>query len=101
MMEASGKGYCMFASKNDFKNSTLLIVFSMLLCVPYTQAQQQTEGEVRTEEWEMDLRLPSAAPVTSPSTGTFVLPDEKQNQELKSCCQGWRKTRVIPACVRS
>ena len=73
----------MFASKNDFKNSTLLILFSMLLCVPYTQAQQQTEGEVRTEEWEMDLRLPSAAPVSSPRASTFVLPDEKQNQELQ------------------
>lgn len=82
-MEASGKGYCMFASINDFKNSTLLILFSMLLCVPYAQAQQQAEGEVRTEEWEMDLRLPSAAPVTSPSAGTFVLPDEVQNQKLQ------------------
>ena len=73
----------MFASKNDFKNSTLLIVFSMLLCVPYAHAQQQAEEEVRTEEWEMDLRLPSAAPVTSPQASTFVLPDDEQNQELQ------------------
>ena len=73
----------MFASKNDLKNSTLMILFSTLLCVPYAQAQQQTEGEVRTEEWEMDLRLPSAAPVTSGSTGTYVLPDEEQNQKLQ------------------
>ena len=83
MMEASGKGYCMFASKNDLKSTTLLMLFSTLLCVPFAQAQQQTEGEVRTEEWEMDLRLPSAAPVTSPSAGTFVLPDEEQNQKLQ------------------
>ena len=82
-MEASGKGYCMFASKNNLKSSTLLILFSMLLWAPFAKAQQQTEGEVRTEEWEMDLRLPSAAPVPRPRAGTFVLPDEKQNQELQ------------------
>ena len=83
MMEASGKGHCMFASKIDLKNSTLLFLLSMLLCASFSQAQQQAGEEVRTEEWEMDLRLPSAAPVIKPGTGAFVLPDEEQNQKLQ------------------
>jgi len=83
MMEASGKGNCMFASNFDFKNPILLILFSTLLCASYSQAQQQPEEETRTEEWEMDLRLPSAAPVSNPGGGAFVLPDEEQSQELK------------------
>jgi len=73
----------MFASKIDLKNSTLLFLLSMLLCASFSQAQQQAGEEVRTEEWEMDLRLPSAAPVIKPGTGAFVLPDEEQNQKLQ------------------
>ena len=73
----------MFASNIDLKNLTLLILFSTLLCVSYSQAQQRPDEEVRTEEWEMDLRLPSAAPVTNAGGGALVLPDEEQNQKLQ------------------
>ena len=73
----------MFASTIDLKNPTLLILFSTLLCVSYSQAQQQPEEEVRTEEWEMDLSLPSAAPVIDPAVAAYVLPDEEQGQELQ------------------
>ena len=97
MMEDSGKGNCMFASKNILKFSTRLILLSALLCVTHSQAQQETEeadstdkrrierlGEVSTEEWEMDLRLPGAAAPVPPDIGDFVLPDEEQNQKLQS-----------------
>ena len=73
----------MFANTFNLKKTILLILFSTLLCVPNSQAQQQPEEEVRTEEWEMDLRLPSAAPVSKPGGGAFVLPDEEQNQKLQ------------------
>ena len=87
----------MFASKNILKFSTRLILLSALLCVTHSQAQQETEeadstdkrrierlGEVSTEEWEMDLRLPGAAAPVPPDIGDFVLPDDEQNQKLQS-----------------
>lgn len=78
----------MFASNFDLKNPILLILVSMLLCVSYSQAQQQPEEEARTEEWEMDLRLPSVASVANPGGGAFVLPDEEQNQKLQQLLSG-------------
>jgi len=95
-MEASGKGNCMLASKNTLNYLTLLIPLSAFLYVSYSQAQQQSAqadatdsrrierlGEVSTEEWEMDLLLPSEAPAITPQMHDFVLPDEEQNQRLK------------------
>ena len=84
MVEASGKGNCMFASKYNLKNLTVLILISSSLCVPGLQAQQQSQEETNTEEWEMDLRLPSAGSAIEPATGEAVLPDEKQNQQLQN-----------------
>jgi len=83
MMEASGKGNCMFASKNNHKNLTVLILISTLFCASVLQAQQQAEAETGTEEWEMDLRLPSAAPAGESVSGEAVLPDEEQNEQLQ------------------
>lgn len=82
MMEASGKGNCMFAIKNALKKSTVLSVLSVLLCAPCIQAQQPSQEEASTEEWEMDLRLPTAAPASSRGTAELVLPEEEQNQQL-------------------
>jgi len=92
----------MFASKNTLKYSMLLILFSVLVCPSYSQAQQQPEvtdnsgdpdstenrrierlGDVSTNEWEMKLALPSAAPSATSGGGDFVLPDEGQNQQLQ------------------
>ncbi len=100
----------MFANKNTPRFSTLLILLSVLLWVSLSSAQQQQEttdksspssaepdqskdpavnrhierlGEVKTNEWKMDLTLPSAAPVVSPGEGEFVLPDEEQDQQLQ------------------
>lgn len=97
MMEASGKGNCMFVSNNTFKYSTLLILLNALLCVSYSHAQQKSEGsdsdesrrierlgESSTDEWEMDLSLPSAATPVSPGMNELVLPDEEQNQQLQA-----------------
>jgi formylglycine-generating enzyme required for sulfatase activity len=101
MMEASGKGNCMFASNKLLKNSLLLIPISALVCAPYLHAQQDSEsqnsksqdssdsrridrlGEGSIDEWEMDLRLPSAAAPVSPDMNEPVLPDEEQNQQLQ------------------
>jgi len=96
MMEASGKGNCMFASKNTLKYSTRLILLGVLLCVSHSQAQQDPEGvnstdnrrierlgEGSTDEWEMDLRLPPAASPVSSGVAELKLPDEEQNQKLK------------------
>jgi len=86
----------MFASKNDLQILTRLILFSGLLCFSHSQAQQEQEeqeatesprverlGEKATDEWEMDLRLPSAAPVTTEDRHALVLPDEAQDRQLR------------------
>lgn len=86
----------MFASKNDLQYLTRLILFSGLLCFSHSQAQQDEQeqenaesrrverlGETATDEWEMDLRLPSTAPVSSHGKHDPVLPDEEQNRQLK------------------
>ena len=100
----------MFASKNIFRYWARLILFSLYLCAPQSQAQQapaetdknslqptesvdnpdSTEdrrierlGDVSTDQWEMDLALPGAAPAVSSGNGEWVLPDEEQNQKLQ------------------
>jgi len=85
MMEASGKGNCMFASKNTPKHLSRLILFSVLVWVSNLPALQQAEnaGKSSTDEWEMDLALPSAAPSASSGYGELVLPDKDQNQKLQ------------------
>jgi len=96
MMEASGKGNCMFASKNTLKYLLRLIPLSTLLCVSYSQAQQPAPardstdsrrierlGEGSTDEWEMDLRLPGLAPAVKLGNSEFALPDEEQNRKLQ------------------
>ena len=86
----------MFAGNNILTFSIRLIFFSALLCVTYSYAQQTSEsvestehrrierlGEGSTDEWEMDLRLPSAAVPESPGVSEVALPDTEQNQELQ------------------
>ena len=85
----------MIASNNTLKYTTWLILFSVFLCAPYSQAQQQAGspvddkrridrlGEGSTDEWEMDLALPSAAPASSSRNAELVLPDEDKNRELQ------------------
>jgi len=89
----------MIASKNTLKYSRRLLVLSVLLCVSYSQAQQaqpqqqakQGQEEPRlerldetgTDEWEMDLSLPKAAPAASQDKHDFVLPDAEQNAKLQ------------------
>ena len=94
----------MFASVNPFKYSIRLILFSVFLCVSQSQAQQQSKvtdksnpspagatdnrrierlGEVSTDQWEMDLAVPGAAPIVFPGNGEVVLLDEDQNQSLQ------------------
>ncbi len=83
----------MFAIKNTLKYLIRLILLGGLLCVSYSQAQQEQQenedsrversGETSTDEWEMDLRLPKAAPVAAQDKNDFVLPDAEQNQKLK------------------
>lgn len=85
----------MFASKRTFKYSIWAVLCSAI-CASHSLAQQQAEqtdssdnrrverlGETSTAEWEMDLRLPSAAPGVSPQAGELMLPDDKQNQQLQ------------------
>ncbi len=107
MTEASGKRNYMFADRNTFKAPYWLILFSAFVCMSHSSAQQQAKtiessrsastessespdkrrierlGEVTTDEWQMDLALPRAAPVISPDNGGFVLLDEDQNQRLR------------------
>jgi len=88
----------MFASKNNLKWMTRLILFSGLLANSCLQAQQDQDttesrrverlGETTADEWEMDLSLPKAAPVTSQDKQDFVLPDAAQNQQLKQLLSG-------------
>ena len=94
----------MFVSKNTFKFSVLLILFSALLCASHSHAQQQAAtvadpaegqdpsedrrierlGDVSADEWEMNLALPSAAPPPSSGNGSFTLPDEAQERQFQS-----------------
>lgn len=108
MTEATGKGNCMFSHNKitPIPQSLipfLLILISVALCPPYSHAQQQTEepgetpadveasdsrhierlGEAGTDEWEMDLALPPAAPQTPANGGTASLPDTEQDQVLQ------------------
>jgi len=100
MMEPTGKGYCMFACKKTFISprliACLLILFGVLLCLPFAHAQQETKeedsgenrrierlGEASADEWEMDLALPAAAPVAPGNGDAAALPDAAQNEELQ------------------
>ena len=90
----------MFACKNTIISphliACLLVLFSVLLCLPYAHAQQEIKdedsgenrridrlGEVSADEWEMDLALPAAAPVAPTNGDVAVLPDAAQNEELQ------------------
>jgi formylglycine-generating enzyme required for sulfatase activity len=102
MKRAIGKGNRMFAAESTTRQTRTLIMVGALLCATVSQAQQPpTEesgqdgnepsegrrierlGDVSTDEWELNLALPGA---TGPAASgdQFVLPDEEQNQELKS-----------------
>jgi hypothetical protein len=94
MTGATGKGNCMSAKTKSFNNLSLLILLGGFVCAPYLQAQQQDEeqgdnrhierlGEASTDEWDMDLALPDAAPVVTSENGVISLPDEQQNQQLQ------------------
>jgi len=71
----------MFACKKTFISprviSCLLILFSGLLCLSYSQAQQAVD------EWEMDLALPTAMPATPTGEDQTALPDEEQDRALR------------------
>ena len=90
----------MFACKKTFISprliACLLILFGVLLCLPFAHAQQETKeeesgenrrierlGEVSADEWEMDLALPAAAPVAPSNGDAAALPDALQNEELQ------------------
>ena len=94
MTRATGKGNCMFAKTLNFKHLALLILIGAFPCAPYLYAQQQDEtsgddrhidrlGEGSTDEWELDLALPSSSPATAPVDNNYSLPDEQQNRTLK------------------
>ena len=95
MTEATGKGNCMSANIKSFKKLLLLILIGGLCCVPVLLAQEQDDqatsddrhikrlGEVSTDEWDMDLALPKAAPVADTGNGSFSLPDQQQNRQLQ------------------
>ncbi|MCW8926168.1 MAG: SUMF1/EgtB/PvdO family nonheme iron enzyme [Xanthomonadales bacterium] len=92
----------MFASRNNPGYLPLLIFFSMVACVSYTQAQEQAAetgeqqardasesrrierlGEVTTDEWEMSLAVPSTAAAEAVDHADLALPDEAQDRELQ------------------
>ena len=90
----------MFASKNTFNFLMRLILISVFAWMPHSFAQQQPAetvespdstdgrridrlGEASSDEWEMDLALPSAATVVSPGGGEVKLPDADQNKKLQ------------------
>ena len=94
MTEASGKGNCMFAMTKTFNPLLLLILVGTVFCVPILQAQESTQtadddrhidrlGEVSTDEWQLDLALPSAAPAAAERDSSFSLPNEQQNRALQ------------------
>ena len=99
MTEASGKKNRMFASNNTLKQSTWLILISVLAWVLPLQAQQTQEAaqnpeasenrrierlsEGSTPEWEMDLSLFSTATEAPSDPAVLVLPDADQNQKLQ------------------
>ena len=96
----------MFACKRTFISprviACFLILFSVSLWMSYSHAQQRTEevgeatpgrntdvsrhierlAEGSTDEWEMDLALPTAASLGASGGGITSLPDDAQNQEL-------------------
>lgn len=90
----------MFATKNIRKNYRWLILSSAFLCMSYLGAQQPEDtdgvaestdnrhikrlGEVKTEEWEMDLALPPASIKNATKPRNLVLPDEVQDQQLQT-----------------
>jgi len=90
----------MFASKNTFRFLMGLILLSAFSWVLNSSAQQQAAepadsqsstderhierlDEASSDEWEMDLALPSAATVVSPVSGDIKLPDTDQNKKLQ------------------
>ena len=103
MTGATGKGICMFANKNTHNLIIGLLGFVVLLCPFSGSAQepaidsesQQAEsnlkeapeqnrridrlGDTDTDEWEMDLSMPAAAPGAA-SGNADALPDEAQNE---------------------
>ena len=126
MTGATGKGNCMSASKNTFKFLSLLFLFSGFWCASDLQAQQQPEtsaqpasssaetagsqentddrridrlGEAGTDEWELNLALPSEVPAAQAVNADISLPDSEQNQELQkllsSVAANPRNTKVL------
>lgn len=116
----------MVANKNTLRGSTWLILLSVFLWVSVLQAQPQPEatdspdltttdpvepsgsienrrierlGEVSTDQWEMDLALPKAAPGAAAANNELALPDEEQNQVLQGLlsklADNPRSTRVL------
>jgi hypothetical protein len=97
MTEASGKKNRMFSGNNKPHIFSWLIPVSLFVCVSSLPAQQQQEessqptdsrrierlGEVSTEEWEMDLSLSKAAPVSSSESGELEFPDADQQKALQ------------------
>jgi len=90
----------MFASKNTFRFLMGLILLSAFSWVSNSSAQQQAAeavdsqsstderrierlDEASSDEWEMDLALPSAATVISPGGADVQLPDADQNKKLQ------------------
>jgi formylglycine-generating enzyme required for sulfatase activity len=100
----------MFASKNTFKILSLLFLFSRFWYASDLQAQQQPEasvqpvpssaetagsqentderrierlGEASTDEWELNLALPTDTPAARSVNAETSLPDNEQNQELQ------------------
>ena len=98
MTGATGKGNCMFARKSTFRFLLRLILLSASLWVSHSSAQQQAAepvesqsstderrierlDEASSDEWEMDLALPKAAPVATAGIGEVRLPDADQNKK--------------------
>jgi len=81
----------------------LLMLFSVLLYLPFAYALQSTDdaaesvpgedasdshrierlGDVSAQEWEMDLSLPAAAPVAPGDGDVLSLPDTVQDEQLQ------------------
>lgn len=110
MTGASGKRNRMIASKIILKYPTWLVLISLFLHVSTSQAQQPSKepdkavlspvvstendkstenrridrlGEGSTDQWEMDLALPSEIPTDTTNSGETALPDEEQNRQLQ------------------
>jgi len=63
-----------------------LILLSALLCMSYGHAQQQDEAA--TEEWELDLSLPTATVNRSRNQSVASLPDASQEEKLQQLLSG-------------